>query len=283
MCGIAGIFNVDGRPIPVGILHQMTGALSHRGPDGEGYWTRSYVGFGHRRLAIIDLSPLGHQPMQTKDGSCIITFNGEIYNFQNLRIELESKGYAFRSKTDAEVLLYAYQEWGEACIHRLNGMFAFAIWDNRQNRLFLARDRYGIKPLYYWYEKGTLVFASEIKAILKHPEVSVRVDLRALNEYFSFQNIFSDLTLFEGIRLLPAAHVATMELGVTDSLKPHQYWDFDFSEERRCASERDYVQELTRIFEQAVNSQLVSDVEIGAYLQRRLRLRFRHLHHVPQL
>jgi asparagine synthase (glutamine-hydrolysing) len=143
MCGIAGIFNVDGKPVSVSILKRMTDIISHRGPDGEGFWTGSYVGFGHRRLAIIDLSPLGHQPMQTEDASCVITYNGEIYNFQELRIELESKGYGFRSKSDTEVLLKAFQEWGEECVTKLNGMFAFAIWDARNNRLFAARDRYG--------------------------------------------------------------------------------------------------------------------------------------------
>src|SRR5947209_659328 len=136
MCGIAGIFNVDGRPVSINVLKRMTDVVEHRGPDGEGFWTNSFVGFGHRRLAIIDLSPLGHQPMQTSDGSCVITYNGEIYNFQNLRLELEAKGYSFRSRSDTEVLLNAYREWGDACVGRLNGMFAFAVWDAPRNRLF---------------------------------------------------------------------------------------------------------------------------------------------------
>src|SRR5688572_19836682 len=142
MCGITGIFNVDGRPVSVSVLKRMTDAVRHRGPDGEGFWTNTFVGFGHRRLAIIDLSPLGHQPMQTEDGRLTIVYNGEVYNYQNLRIELEAQGHRFRSQTDSEVVLRAYQEWGADCVDRLNGMFAFAVWDQRQHRLFIARDRY---------------------------------------------------------------------------------------------------------------------------------------------
>ena len=266
MCGITGIFNCDGRPVSVNILKKMTDVVSHRGPDGEGFWTNSFVGFGHRRLAIIDLSPLGHQPMQTEDGSLVIAYNGEIYNFHNLRIELEAKGYAFRSKTDTEVLLKAYQEWGADCISRLNGMFAFAIWDSRNNRLFAARDRYGVKPLYYSFRNGTLLFGSEIKSILQHPDVSVSVNIPALNEYFSFQNVFSDLTLFDGIKLLPAAHTLSLELGNPNSFSISRYWDYEFRDTEQFADEEEYTRELTRLFEQAVNRQLVSDVEIGAYL-----------------
>jgi len=146
MCGITGIFNVDGSPVSIRILKKMTDAIKHRGPDGEGFWTDSFVALGHRRLAIIDLSSMGHQPMQTEDGRFIITYNGEVYNFQNLKIQLESKGYQFRSYSDTEVVLKAYEEWGKDCVHKFNGMFAFAIWDNVRYELFLARDRYGVKP-----------------------------------------------------------------------------------------------------------------------------------------
>ena len=156
MCGITGILNIDGRPVSIATLRQMTDAVRHRGPDGEGFWTNSFVGFGHRRLSIIDLSPLGHQPMQSDDGHLVITYSGEVYNFQNLRVELEASGYSFRSRTDTEVVLAAYHAWGADCVHRLNGMFAFAIWDNRTNQLFIARDRYGIKPLYYRVGGSTL-------------------------------------------------------------------------------------------------------------------------------
>jgi len=164
------------------------------------------------------------------------------------------------------VLLQAYQEWGPACVDRLNGMFAFAIWDADCRRLFLARDRYGIKPLYYWFRNGTLVFGSEIKSLLQHPDVSVQVDVPALNEYFSFQNIFTDRTLFSGIRLLPPAHTLTVSAGQPDSLTTAAYWDFDFTEAEDGRDDREYQEELARLFEQAVNRQLVCDVEVGSYL-----------------
>ncbi|MBX2990049.1 MAG: asparagine synthase (glutamine-hydrolyzing) [Bacteroidetes bacterium] len=265
MCGIAGILNVDGKPVSINTLKKMTDAIKHRGPDGEGFWTESFVGFGHRRLAIIDLSPLGHQPMQNNDGSLVIAYNGEVYNFQNIRLELEAKGYAFHSRTDTEVVLKSYQEWGKACVGKFNGMFAFAIWDKKQQQLFIARDRYGIKPLYYYYKNGVFLFGSEIKALLTHPDFSVSVSIQALNEYFSFQNVFSDLTLFEGVRLLPAAHTLTLRLGDLNSLRTERYWDYHFRDELTL-TEDECALELSRLFEQAVNRQLISDVEVGSYL-----------------
>lgn len=265
MCGIAGIFNLDGRPVSINVLRRMGDVVAHRGPDGEGFWTDSFVGFAHRRLAIVDLSALGHQPMQSDDGSLVIAYNGEVYNFHNLRIELERLGYAFRSRTDTEVVLKAYQQWGIDCVHRFNGMFAFAVWDARENTLTLARDRYGIKPLYYWFSDGVFVFGSEIKSILQHPDVDVRVCPQALNEYFSFQNIFSDRTLFAGIRMLPAAHTMRLSLGERSSIRTERYWDYDFREDHSI-TKRDGTEELARLFEQAVNRQLVADVEIGSYL-----------------
>ena len=265
MCGITGVFNVNGAPVSVTVLKRMTDAVQHRGPDGEGIWTSSFVGFGHRRLAILDLSPLNHQPMQSTDGSAILIYNGEIYNFQNLRLELEAKGYHFRSTGDTEVVLNAYREWGDECVSRFNGMFAFAIWDHKRHRLFIARDRYGIKPLYYHFAGGTLLFGSEVKSLLCHPEFSAKVDLAALNEYFSFQNIFTDRTLFNGVKLLPAAHTLSLSLGDPDSLEVKRYWDFEFTDSD-AGSEEEYLEELHRLFDQAVNRQLVSDVEIGSYL-----------------
>jgi asparagine synthase (glutamine-hydrolysing) len=265
MCGIAGVFNVLGEPVSVTVLKRMADAVRHRGPDGEGVWTSSFIGLSHRRLAILDLSPLGHQPMQTPDGSVVLVYNGEIYNFQNLRAELESKGYTFRSTGDTEVLMNAYHAWGEKCVEKLNGMFAFAVWDSRRQQLFLARDRYGIKPLYYHFTGNTLVFGSEIKSLLQHPSVTVRVNIPALNEYFSFQNVLTDMTLFAGIQLLSPGHTLTMSLGDRNSLELREYWDFEFREADSC-TEPEYVEELHRLFQQAVNRQLVSDVEIGSYL-----------------
>lgn len=267
MCGIAGIFNLNGEPVSQVVLRKMTDAIAHRGPDGEGFYIDSFVGLGHRRLAIIDLSPAGHQPMSTEDGNHIITYNGEVYNFQELRIELENLGYKFRSKTDTEVVLHAYVQWGVECIKRFNGMFAFAIWDRIRQELFLARDRYGIKPLYYTFVGSVFIFASEQKAIITHPAVRREIDLEGLVEYFTFQNIFTDRTLLKGIRTFPAGSIAQIPLGrAIDYLNLIRYWDFNFQEPEQSAREEEYVEELDRLFRQAVNRQLVSDVEVGSYL-----------------
>lgn len=265
MCGIVGIFNVNSQPVSISMLKRMRDSIKHRGPDGDGIWSNSYIGLAHRRLAIIDLSPLANQPMQTDDGNFVITYNGEVFNFMNLRIELESLGYKFNSKSDTEVILKSFQHWGKDCILKFNGMFSFAIWNNKKNELFIARDRYGIKPLYYYYKNGIFIFASEIKAILEHNDVSVSVCNEALNEYFSFQNVFSDLTIFRDIKILPAAHTLSLKLGEINSLKLHEYWDYDFKDQD-TKDEREYVEELKRLFDQAVNRQLISDVEIGSYL-----------------
>lgn len=265
MCGITGIFNINGEPVSVNILQKMTDSLSHRGPDGEGVWTEGFAGLGHRRLAIIDLSPLGSQPMQNDSGDFIITYNGELYNYMNLKVELEALGYKFHSKTDTEVILKSFEAWGSDCVHKFNGMFAFAIWDRKKSAIFIARDRYGIKPLYYFFKNGKLIFASEIKALLQHPEISVKVNIKALNEYFSFQNIFSDLTLFKDIMLLPPAGTISLGIKNNKSLKINQYWDFCFRNDHSL-NEQEYTEELERLFTQAVNRQLISDVEIGSYL-----------------
>jgi len=267
MCGIAGIFNLNGEPVSQVILRKMTDSIAHRGPDGEGFYIDSFVGLGHRRLAIIDLSPAGHQPMATRDGNYILTYNGEVYNFQELRIELENLGHKFRSRTDSEVVLNAYVQWDSDCVKRFNGMFAFALWDRAKQELFLARDRYGIKPLYYSLIGHTFLFASEQKAILTHPAIKRTIDLEALLEYFTFQNIFTDKTLLEGIKILPAGHWTKLQLGhVTNGLVLNQYWDFDFREPDHPANEEEYIEEIDRLFRRAVNRQLVSDVDVGSYL-----------------
>ncbi|MEX0600015.1 MAG: asparagine synthase (glutamine-hydrolyzing), partial [Rhodothermales bacterium] len=263
MCGIAGIMNADGRPISGPLLRRMTNALRHRGPDGEGYVVSGRIGLGHRRLAVLDPSPAGHQPMQTEDGRFVISYNGEVYNFQNLRLTLESLGHVFRSKTDTEVVLRAFREWGPDCVKRFNGMFAFAVWDAVERRLVLARDRYGIKPLYYTHSDGSFLFGSEIKAILAHPSVSVRVCIEAMNEYFSFQNVFSDRTLFEGIRMLPAGTI--MLVSADGTVRSERYWDFDFRDSDTL-TESECIEGFQYYFEQAVNRQLVADTEVGSFL-----------------
>ena len=270
MCGICGIFNLNGEPVSPVNLRKMTDAIAHRGPDGEGFYIDSFIGLGHRRLAIIDLSPLGHQPMSTPDGQYTIAYNGEVFNFQELRIELESLGCAFRSRTDTEVVLNAYAQWGPDCVQRFNGMFAFAVWDKTRQELFLARDRYGIKPLYYTFVGNYFLFASEQKAIITHPVVTREIDLEALLEYFTFQNLFTDKTFFKGIKLLSAGSYTKIPLGSLNSkssgLSITRYWDFNFREPEQPVSEQEYVEELDRLFRQAVSRQLVSDVELGAYL-----------------
>ncbi len=270
MCGICGIFNLNGEPVSPVILRKMTDAIAHRGPDGEGFFIDSFIGLGHRRLAILDLSPAGHQPMMTYHGHHVLSYNGEIYNFQEIRLELENKGYLFRSRTDSEVVLHAYAEWGADCVERFNGMFAFAIWDKTRQELFLARDRYGIKPLYYTFHGQYFLFASEQKAILQHPIIHRKINLEALLEYFTFQNIFTNNTLLKGIQLFPAGCYAKIPLGAfhlqSSGLDCHRYWDFDFHEPREHVDEAEYLEELDRLFRQAVNRQLVSDVDVGAFL-----------------
>jgi asparagine synthase (glutamine-hydrolysing) len=266
MCGIAGVVNLNGEAVPVNLVRKLTDAQAHRGPDGEGHYTDGHVGLGHRRLAIIDLSAAGHQPMANENGDVIITFNGEIYNFHQLRVELEALGHQFHSRTDTESIIHAYEEWGEECVHRFNGMFAFAIWDRPRRRLFLARDRYGIKPLYWYCGKNVFVFASEVKAILEHPHVSCDVCLPALNEYFTFQNIFTDLTLFEGIRLLPAGSTLLLDVDKQTGPQQRRYWDYPLCPEPLAFSEEECVERLYQCFVQGVTRQLVSDVPVGSYL-----------------
>jgi asparagine synthase (glutamine-hydrolysing) len=265
MCGIAGIFNLNGEPVSPVVLRKMTDAIAHRGPDGEGFFTDRFLGLGHRRLAIIDLSSAGNQPMVTSDKRFALSYNGEIYNFQELRSELEGLGYQFHSRTDTEVLLYAFAEWGENSLDRFNGMFAFAIWDKERCELFLARDRYGIKPLYYTRQGNAFLFGSEIKAILAHPAYQTELDKEALLEYLTFQNFFTDRTLFKEVRLLPAGSFVRLTLGM-DRTKVQRYWDYRFAEPEFLKDEREYVEELDRLFQRAVKRQLVSDVELGAYL-----------------
>jgi asparagine synthase (glutamine-hydrolysing) len=264
VCGIAGIFNLDGQPVSPVDLRRMTDAIAHRGPDGEGHFVEGSLGLGHRRLAIIDLTSAADQPMSTADGRFVMSYNGEVYNFREIRAELKKLGHQFRSRSDTEVVLEAWGEWGSDALKRFNGMFAFAIWDKRHKELFLVRDRYGIKPIYYTQVGNTFLFGSEIKAILAHGTYRTELDKEALLEYFTFQNFFTDRTLFAGVRLLPAGCVLTVSAGREPTVQ--RYWDYHFAEPEHTGNEREYVEELDRLFRQAVNRQLVSDVDVGAYL-----------------
>jgi len=267
MCGLAGVISLNGEPVAPPLLRAMTDAIKHRGPDDEGQWIEGSVGLGHRRLSIIDLSPAGHQPMVSANHRYVLSYNGEIYNFKELRSELEALGYWFRSKTDSEVVLNALDAWGVKALDRFNGMFALALWDRNTKKLLLARDRYGIKPLYYVQQGSIFSFASEQKAILADKRIQRKVDKKALLEYFTFQNIFTDRTLLEDIKLLPSGCFAELDLKLSSpTLKVTQYWDYDFREPAEKADKQEYVEELQRLFKQAVNRQLVTDVELGSYL-----------------
>ena len=267
MCGIAGLVHTDAAIVSPVTLQRMTDAIAHRGPDGQGHWIEGNVGLGHRRLAIIDLSPAAHQPMVNADHRYVLSYNGEIYNFRELRAELEAEGFWFRSQSDTEVVLNALAAWGVAALQRFNGMFALALWDRRERRLLLARDRYGIKPLYYSQQGHQFAFGSEQKAMLAIPGFERRLDRPGLMEYFTFQNFFTDRTLLEGVKMLPAGHHALLDLNEpTPRLKLTRYWDFHFQEPTGRVDAREYREELDRLFSQAVNRQLIADVELGSYL-----------------
>ena len=267
MCGIAGFININGSPASKIILKNMTDAISHRGPDGEGQWVERNIGIGHRRLAIIDPSPAGYQPMISKDHRYVLSYNGEIYNFRELRNELEAEGFLFHSKTDSEVVLYSLAKWGADALLKFNGMFALAFWDRKEQKLLLARDRYGIKPLYYATQNNIFSFGSEQKAITAQADFHRTLNKPALLEYFTFQNIFTNQTLLKDIFILPAGNYAIYDYKKSmDKIKIYQYWDYRFREPDDKATKEEYQEELERLFKQAINRQLVSDVEIGAYL-----------------
>ena len=266
MCGIAGVLNLNGAPAGRAVLQDMTDAIAHRGPDGQGFHLDGPLGLGHRRLAIIDLSPAGNQPMVTDDGRHALSYNGEVYNFKELRQELQAAGYHFRSDTDSEVVLAALARHGAAATLQLNGMFALALWDRDRRELLLARDRFGIKPLYYTRRGDSFLFGSEIKAILAHPAYRTRMDYEGLLEYLTFQNFFTDRTLFGDVRLLPPGHYLRVSLDKRSVSEPIQYWDFDFREPAAPADPSEYLEELDRLFRQAVHRQLVSDVPVNSYL-----------------
>ncbi len=264
MCGIAGRVNFrSGAPVDAARVGAMCDLIAHRGPDGHGVHCDGAVGFGHRRLAIIDLSPLGRQPMQTDDGQVVITFNGEIYNFQELRDVLEGRGHRFRSHSDTEVILAAYREYGDACVEKLAGMFAFAIWDAPRRRLLIARDRLGKKPLHYRLDDDGIAFASEPKAFLAEPGFEPRVDLQAISDYLSLQYVPSPASAFAGIHKLPPAHTLVVEDG---AVNVRQYWRLSYARQQAAISDADALDALSEQLHAAVRRRLVSDVPLGAFL-----------------
>src|SRR5688572_2113106 len=263
MCGIAGRYNFrSGRPVDPDVVQSMCDLIAHRGPDEEGIFVECEVGLGHRRLSIIDLTPTGRQPMTSSDGLTTIVFNGEIYNFTEVRHELESRGHHFRGRSDTEVLLAAYQEFGIECLARLRGMFAFAVWDKRQKSLFIARDRLGKKPLHYRIDADGIAFASEAKAFFAEPSFSASPDLEAISHYLSYQYVPSPFSAFVGVRKLPpGSYLRVCDGNVT----VHRYWRLRYTP-KRWIGEDEAAAELLDRLRDAVRIRLVSDVPLGAFL-----------------
>jgi asparagine synthase (glutamine-hydrolysing) len=268
MCGIAGALDLLARPrVDPSVVGAMTESLVHRGPDSSGLFLRPDVGLGVRRLKIIDLAT-GDQPICNEDGSVVLVCNGEIFNYKELRSSLRERGHAFRTQTDVEVLVHLYEEHGEDLVRHLNGQFAFALWDTKRRRLFLARDHFGVIPLYYTVADGLFLFGSEIKAILAHPAVERRVDLVGLDQVLSLPGLVSPRTLFQGIASLPGGH----SLSVADgALRVRQYWDLDYPEDGESggtatAPEAEYVDELREIFARSVSRRLQADVPVGIFV-----------------
>ena len=262
MCGIAGIYHRQGRPVEPSRLEKMVATLNHRGPDAHGVFSRDGVGLAHSRLSIIDLSG-GKQPMQTPDGRLTVTFNGEIFNYVELREELIAKGYQFQSRSDTEVILHLYAEYGDACTEKMNGQWAFAVWDARERRLFVSRDRLGIRPLYYTQAGDEFLFASEIKAIFTQPTVSREIDPIAVDQLFTFWSPVSPRTVFEAVLELPPGCNLTID---RDGINVRPYWQLDYAPEQKLRPLDDYVEELLSLMIDATRLRLRSDVSVGAYL-----------------
>ena len=265
MCGIVGMFNLDGAPVPSESLHGMIRMLAHRGPDNTGFHTQNGVGLGHARLSIIDLAS-GHQPMCNENSSLWITFNGEIFNYLELREELLSRGHKFATRSDTEVILHLYEEKGEDCVQYLNGQWAFAIWDNQRRRLFLSRDRLGVRPLFYTQAKNTFIFGSEIKAIFARPEVTREIDVNGLDEVFTYWCTIPPTTLFRRINELPPGHSMTVD---AKGIVVQQYWNHEFEEISGAVDpfkEKAYADQLLDLLIDATRIRLRSDVPVGAYL-----------------
>jgi asparagine synthase (glutamine-hydrolysing) len=265
MCGIAGFVTNSERNRDQTALARMTDLLRHRGPDDSGLWSDGVAFLGHRRLSIVDLAA-GHQPMSNEDGNLQIIFNGEIFNHESIRRELERAGHIYKSRSDTETILHAYEQYGADCVQRFRGMFAFAIWDQRRRRLFCARDRLGIKPLYYFWDGRLFAFASEIKALLEHPSISTRFDQSILPEYLAFGYISDERTFFGGIRKLMPGHILELDAS-GDSMKVEirQYWDVPAPAQQNRDDES-WIRECRARLEETVRMRLMSDVPLGAFL-----------------
>ena len=261
MCGICGKVNFErGKPVSSGLLKKMADTIAHRGPDDEGYYLSGPVGLGFRRLSIIDLAT-GHQPLSNEDGTVWIVFNGEIYNFEELRADLVARGHVFRTRTDTEAIVHLYEDYGPACVERLRGMFGFAIWDERQQTLMLARDRVGIKPVYYAIDKGSLVFGSEIKAILADPDIRAQVRPDIVDRFLTFYYVPGEDTLFKDIFKLRPGSYLTVRQG---KVEIRQYWDLSFQPTPKSAADAE--KELVELLDECVRMHMISDVPVGILL-----------------
>lgn len=261
MCGISGSFDFHGRPVSRSLVESMTSALEHRGPDGSGIYVSGRIGLGHRRLSIIDLEG-GSQPISNEDESIQVIFNGEIYNFIELRAELEKAGHVFKTRSDTEVIVHGYEEWGTDCVNRFNGMFAFALWDQRREQLMLARDHLGVKPLYYIVFGGRLLFASEIKSLLTDPECPREVSLPALAQLFTLRYVPSPDTMFDRIKKLPPAHWMIVR---SSGVEINRYWTQKPRIDTRIG-EQEAIEIYQGLVEDAVRLQMRSDVPVGLFL-----------------
>ncbi len=265
MCGITGIYNFrEGTSVDQQILQGMTDVIRHRGPDADGIYVHGSLGLGHRRLSIIDLSEAGRQPMFSDDRHLAIVFNGEIYNYLDYRDDLINRGHRFHSRTDTEVIIYLYREYGEECVKLLRGMFAFALWDEAQQQLFLARDRLGQKPLYYYCDGQRLLFGSELKSLLEDPSVPRELNYEALHDYLVFRYIPAPKTIYKNIYKLPPAHYMVC---MRDGLRgPYEYWDISFAHVEEGKDELYFCEKLLEHLQEAVKIRLMSDVPLGAFL-----------------
>jgi len=264
MCGIAGIFNLDGAPAEAAPLAAMAAAMRHRGPDDEGVWLDGAAGLAHRRLSVLDLAG-GHQPMGLADGTAWIVFNGEIYNHADLRNTLAARGAVFRTRSDTEVLLQLYAACGVRLLDHLEGMFAFAIWDPPRRRLLLARDRFGKKPLHYFFANRRLAFASELGALRRAPGFPETLEPQALHDYLSLQYIPAPATVYRGVRKLPPGHFLLVDAGLRQEPEPRRYWTLQFGEKSGLTF-RTAAAGLRDRLEAAVRRRLVADVPLGAFL-----------------
>ena len=263
MCGIAGKYYFDsGRSVDRDVIDAMTDAMSHRGPDDRGLYSKKNIALGHRRLSILDLSPAGHQPMSNEDGTIWLVFNGEIYDYKRLRGVLQSRGHQFRSNTDTEVIVHAYEEYGEDCVHYFDGMFAFAIWDSRHQRLMLARDHFGIKPLYYHRCLESFSFASEIKSLLADHDLPRSVDEQALSNFLTLHYVPAPRTMFAGIHKLLPGHYMVVERGW---VREKQYWELA-KQTQTQQSEAELADQIYRQLKHSVAQRLQSDVPVGTLL-----------------